>query len=177
MAMNVAGSFELGEGEFDNAIGQLRRFERTRFFMAIGLICAIGAASLLLYTKIPSLVAAGAVVVLSALCYRSLRITRLAHGSGRRLTGHLDMTLTDDGLRLVVEGRNERVGWVEVVHCTKTREAWIFLRKTSGTAYIIPQYALATDDARELSRFLESWNKRRYRRIPVASTGIATSVK
>lgn len=175
--MNAAAAFELSEGEFDDAIGQMEKFERTRFFGATGLILVIGAASLMLYTKIPSLVAAAAVVVLGVLCYRSLRLARLAHDSGRRLVGHLDLTVTDDGLRMVAEGRSESVKWADFVHCTKTREAWIFVRKANGSAYIIPEYALTTDDARELSRFLESWSKRRYRRIPAASTTRATSVR
>lgn len=175
--MNIEVSFELNDGEFGDAIHQVDRFERTRFFAAIGLILVIGAASLLLYTKIPSLVAAAAVVVLGVLCYRSLRLANLAYASGRRLVGHLDLTVTNDGLRMEVGARSESVKWVDFVHCTKTHEAWIFVRKAKGSAYIIPEYALTTDDAHELSRFLESWSKRRYRRIPAASTTRATSVR
>jgi hypothetical protein len=175
--LNVVASFSLDEREFGDAISQLERFERTRFFVAIGLILVIGVASLLLYTKIPSLIAAVAVIALGVLCYRSLRLARLAHESGRRLTGHLDLTVRNDGLRMVAEGRSETTKWADFVHCTKTREAWIFVRKANGSAYIIPDYALTADGAHELSRFLESWSKRRFRRIPAASIGRASSVR
>lgn len=170
--MNIEAGFELNDGEFGDAIFQVKQFERTRFSMAIVLILVIGAASLLLYTKIPSLVAAAAVIVLGVLCYRSLRLARLAHGSGRRLVGHLDLRVTNDDLRMVAEGRSESTKWADFVHCTKTREAWIFVRKANGSAYIIPEYALTTDDAHELSRFLESWSKRRYRRIPARDASV-----
>lgn len=171
--MNITAGFELSGGEFEDAIRQVRRFERTRFYTAIGMIAVIGAASLLLDTRFPSLVAAVAIVVLGVLCYLALRLVHLAQKSGRRLAGRLEVTVTGERLVLTSLDRSESADWSEILHCTKTSEAWVFIRKSDGRAYLIPEYALAPRDAEQLSTFLAGWSKRRFRRVPVTYKGLA----
>ena len=90
--------FELGVGGFDDALGQVRRFERTRVYVAIGAIAVVGLAGLWLGTVVPAVIAALAIVVLGVLGLRWSRVVRVAARSGAGLRGSSRVSLAPGGI-------------------------------------------------------------------------------
>ena len=166
LAARMDLEFELSGGEFEDAVGQVRRFERTRVYVAIGAIAVVGVASLYLDTKVPAVAAAVAVVVLAVFGFRWLRVVRLAARSEAGLRGRCRVSLTAEGFSLQTASTSETLEWSQILHCTRTREAWLFVGAGGRLAFTVPRYVLTERQTTELTGFLSSWSKRRYRRVP-----------
>lgn len=166
--MKLVVSVQGGGGVTESVIAAVTRFERMRVFGALVIIGVVGVAGLSFDSKIPSVVAGVAFLVIAGLGVGWLRAVRRAGVSARAVGAPATVTLTDEAIEIVSPGRSETLAWGQIMHGSATDAGWLFVAKRSNSAFLIPRAALSGQEANELGSFLSTWPKRRMRRVPAS---------